>query len=128
MKKRLLILFVCLGCLLSSVCAAVFRSEPATLPTYQFRSTSTIASTIGVSYAPVVVTPFAQYQAPSRPRRTETSGWDEEGYDDEGNPNGQGLGNVDTPVGEPLVLLLMAVVYLILLKKRKKVQKNFVMS
>jgi len=38
------------------------------------------------------------------------------------------MGYIDTPVGEPLVLLLMAVVYLILLKKRKKVQKNLVMS
>jgi hypothetical protein len=111
--------------------------QPATMPSawrttptlstdrqmsYQFRSTSAYTPTMNTTvYTPGSSTPFG---APTRPRRSGSGDIDEE----EDDPIGDPMGYIDTPVGEPLVLLLMAVVYLILLKKRKKVQKNLVMS
>ncbi len=69
-------------------------------PAYQFRSTSTFATTTHVTvYTPGSGTP---YGAPYRQRKG--------GIDDE---EGDEVGLINTPVGEPWVLLLMALVFLI---------------
>ena len=74
-------------------------------PAYQFQSTSTFAPTTHVTvYTPGSGTP---YGAPYRQRK---------GIDDEEeDPGGDGaeVGQIPTPVGEPWVLLLMALVFLI---------------
>lgn len=44
--------------------------------------------------------------------------------DDEEDPTGDEVGYIYTPVGEPLVLLLMAVLYLFY-KKSKKIREIF---
>ena len=82
-------------------------------PTYQFRSTSAYSSSFsGSAYAPQVTTPYATHAAgSSKPRRSNP--WDEDGYDEEGDPNGQEVGMMDTPIGEPFILLLMALFYLV---------------
>ena len=81
-------------------------------PNYQFRSTST--------YKPIVgQTPYISRstyaQTSYRPRR---SAWDEEG---------EGIGNVYTPIGDvPFILMaLMAGIYVIWKKKRKKIHELF---
>ena len=82
------------------------------LPNYQFRSTSTYTPVVGYTSS-AVYSPSAI----SRPRR---GPWDEDG-DDEGNPSGNELGQLDTtPVGEPLILLALAMIYF--LYKRKKLR------
>jgi len=71
-------------------------------PTYQFRSTSAYTPTMNTTvYTPGSSTPFG---APTRPRRSDI---DEE----EDDPSGDPTGYIDTPIGEPLVLLLMALLY-----------------
>ena len=99
MKKVLMVLFVFLGSLLSTICAFEQTLPWAEKPTYQFRSTSTIASTVGGSYTPAVAKPFASQNAPaSRPRRAM-------------DPDDDEIGNI--PVGEPTVLLLLAMLYML---------------
>ena len=69
-------------------------------PAYQFQSTSTFATTTHVTvYTPGSGTP---YGAPYRQIKG--------GIDDE---EGDEVGLINTPVGEPWVLLLMALVFLI---------------
>ena len=70
-------------------------------PAYQFRSTSVYAPTTSVTvYSPGSSTPF---KSPYRPRRDD--------IDEEEDPEGDPTGYIDTPVGEPMVLLLMAMLY-----------------
>jgi len=71
-------------------------------PTYQFRSTSAYTPTMNTTvYTPGSSTPFG---GPNRLRR----GIDDEEEDD---PEGDPTGYIDTPVGEPFILLLMAMLY-----------------
>jgi len=86
-------------------------------PNYQFRSTST--------YKPIVgQTPYVSRTTyspgASRPRRNNP-------WDDSGDPTGQGVGNVDTPIGDiPYILMaVMAGIYVIWKKKRKKIHELF---
>ena len=85
-------------------------------PAYQFQSTSTFAPTTHVTvYTPGSGTP---YGAPYRQRK---------GIDDEEeDPGGDGteIGQIPTPIGSPLILLLMAVLYLFY-KKSKKIREIF---
>ena len=83
-------------------------------PAYQFQSTSTFAPTTHVTvYTPGSGTP---YGAPYRQRK---------GIDDEEeDPEGEELGQIPTPIGSPLVLLLMAVLY-IFYTNRKKIYEKF---
>lgn len=83
-------------------------------PTYSFRSTSSFtpivgatAYTAGGDYRPGSYTPVTMRKA---------SPWDE--------PEGDEIGQVYTPVGEPYVLLLMALLYLLGVKI-KKIREKF---
>jgi len=89
-----------------------YTTTTATLPSYQFRSTSTFTPIVGErsyistrSYSPVA----------NKPYRAKAD-WSEEG-----DPIGQ---ITEPPVGEPYVLLLMAVLYLFY-KKSKKIREIF---
>ena len=68
-------------------------------PTYQFRSTSAYAPTVSITvYTPGSSTPYYG------PRRDPANPWGDPDDDEE-------IGQMKTPVGEPLVLLLMAMLY-----------------
>ena len=90
-----------------------YTTTTATLPSYQFRSTSTFTPIVGErsyisttqSYSPVA----------NKPYRAKT--WNEE----EDDPIGQ---ISEDPIGSPLILLLMAVLYLFY-KKSKKIREIF---
>ena len=86
-------------------------------PNYQFQSTSAYVTVSGGS----TMTPVSSPAYASRPRRSTIDEEPEDGYE---------IG-VFTPVGEPLVLFLMAFLYFIwkkMSKNSKKMQKNLVMS
>ena len=85
-------------------------------PAYEFRSTSSYMATTGRGSAAPIGAAYS-----SRPRRS--SPWDEPG-DDNGDPNGQGIGNVDTPVGEPLVLLVLALAYCLIMGWRRSQRRS----
>ena len=83
-------------------------------PAYQFQSTSTFAPTTHVTvYTPGSGTP---YGAPYRQRKGD--------IDDEEDPEGSEVGQIPTPIGSPLILLLMVVLYLFY-KKSKKIREIF---
>ena len=114
--------------LLLSIASGVYAYQPATQPSswrttptmssdvqpnYQFRSTST--------YKPIVgQTPYVSRSTylpgASRPRRA----WSEE-------PDGEEIGHILTPIGDiPYILMaLMAGIYVIWKKKRKKIHELF---
>lgn len=91
---------------------AAWRTTPTmsnqTRPAYQFRSTSNCAPVVGsTSYTSATVyTPGASSPSSNAPYRAKKGDFDEPGDDD------TGIGNVPTPVGEPLILLLFALGYI----------------
>ena len=125
--KKIIVLFVLWIFTLSFVWATQITTQPATLPTYQFRSTSTCQSTVGNSTF-TTTTEYAPYSASpiGGPRRTTVDpGSSYNDGDEWGDLNDDDLPTgvlPDTPIGEPLVLLLMAVVYFLVatLRKRQK--------
>lgn len=133
-KWLLAIWLICMGGAISPAVAytqaalpSAWRSTPAlstdVQPNYQFRSTSTITPIVGqTSYtAGSSDLKIGQYRPGSIRRGID---------DEEDDPTGDPIGLIDTPVGEiPLLMMLvMACLYAILTKKRKKVQKNLVVS
>ena len=84
-------------------------------PACTFRSTSTYSSGLsGSAYAPTVSAPF-EASAPNRARQW--SPWDEDG-----DPSADPVGVV--PVGEPLCLLLMALLY-VAIRLRRRIAAGF---
>ena len=83
---------------------------------YSFKSTS--------SYSPIVGSTgyTSERNAPTRgPRKSESTPWESWGLDDPfGIPTDNPIGTVTdpTPVGEPLILLLMAVLYAVCMRIR----------
>lgn len=92
-----------------------YTTTTTTLPSYQFRSTSTFQPIVGErsyistqSYSPVA----------SKPYRAQT--WNENG-----DPEEDEIAVItEQPLGSPLILLLMAVLYLFY-KKSKKIREIF---
>ncbi len=84
------------------------KTAPNVMP---FRSTSSCPSVVGNSnifYSEEATTPVGSptpYYAPSRMRKGDM---DEE----EDDPHGDPQGYIDTPIGEPLILLLFACAYI----------------
>ena len=107
--KKMLILFVLWIFALSSAGAATMTTQQTTFPEYRFQSTSTCVSVVGNSAftSPAV---YAPYSALPRTgiRRAEEYSIDGE-PDEDDFPTGV-LPN-PAPVGEPMVLLLMALLY-----------------
>ena len=129
MKRKLMILlFVFWGCLLSSAWAFEQSVQWATRPSYQFQSTSSCMSVVGSSSfaAPTIYAPCCNAPT-SKPRRSETyNPWDEDGdgytdpWGEDNDPSGQAIGQVDTPIGSPWILLVLAAGYLIIRRKKER--------
>lgn len=118
--------FLIMGCLLtvvygqqygtlykgvSTTYRSAYASVPASsAPTYEFQSTSTYVES-GSTYAPVVSAPFATLPG-------KMGGSIRKGL---GDPEEDPVGQVTKPpVGEPWILLLLALVYLIYTVYKKK--------
>lgn len=116
MIKKILLLVLWL-LMLPSAGAATITTQPASFPEYRFQSTSTCPSVVGQStYTTTAVQAPYSIHPVSVIRRTESwtpGSWDEgEDWGDPGEdefPTGV-LPN-PAPVGEPMVLLLMALLY-----------------
>lgn len=119
--------FMLLGCTASfgyttshntSVYTNVYTTAAA--PSYQFRSTSVYSSSFSndnSTFVPLADDPYASPGPRKGPRKS--SPWDE---DPEKGGNELGVVDDPTPIGEPLVLLLLAALYGgYRLMKRKKV-------
>ncbi len=109
MMKKMILLFVLCVFALSSAGAATMTTQQATFPEYQFQSTSTCPSAVGKSSftSPAVYAPYSALPRTGIRRA--------EGYSIDGEP---GVDDFPTgvlpnpaPVGEPLILLLMALLY-----------------
>lgn len=92
---------------------AAWTTKPTTsreaYPTYEFHSTSAFTPVVGTtSYTSDISSPAQN--APNRVRMN--SPWDK--------PTEPEIGVIDTPVGEPFILLILAVLYLFYRRKRKK--------
>jgi len=90
------------------------RSGTAVAPSYQFQSTSPLLDGVtGTSdgYSPMAGAPS------SRPNRTGGHWENGEWVEDDDNP----IGVIPSPVGEPYILLVMAAVYLLFMRRRKRV-------
>lgn len=87
-----------------------FNPAATTRPTtYGFQSTSAYTAVVGSSaYSSTISSPFAAYSPMGSPRKT--SGYNP--WDEDGDPSGEEMGVVNTPIGEPLILLLFALLYL----------------
>ena len=85
----------------------------ATAPTYNFKSTSTYPSLVGNSvFTSKVSTPYSNFQ---RTPIRKSGSW---GGDDDEDPEGEEIGiQPTTPVGEPWVLLVLALLYVVFGKK-----------
>lgn len=107
--KWLIALWLLMSCQ-PALCAFQSATPPAawrTTPTlsmdremaYQFRSTSAFTPTTNTTvYAPGTSSPYGNTVKRAR----------KGGIDDEEDPEGDEVGVVDTPVGEPLILILFA--------------------
>ena len=116
MKKLLIILLVFWGCMVSSARASEQTPRWETMPSFQFQSTATCASAVGSSAFATTTVYEPCCSAPGKPRKSGSyNPWDEDGNGvwDEGDPTGQAIGQVDTPLASPLILLLFAALYLL---------------
>ena len=102
---------------------AAWRTTPTlstdNSPSYQFRSTSTYVPIVGhTSYMASEPYNPSQAHGPNRACK-DYNPWEDD-------PSGLGVGEVDdpAPIGSPLVLLLMAVLY-IFYTNRKKIHEKF---
>lgn len=92
---------------------AAWRTTPTLsadiYPSYQFRSTSSYAPIVGTtSYLATSTTVYKP--GTSGPNRAKKDVWDD--------PEDDAIATVDTPIGEPLILLLLAGLFVLYKKKR----------
>jgi hypothetical protein len=107
-------------CCIGSVNAASQVSAPAAwrttptlsadiTPAYQFRSTSSYAPIVGTtSYLATSTTVYKP--GTSGPNRAKKDVWDD--------PEDDAIATVDTPIGEPIILILFALAFILYIKKR----------
>ena len=114
-KWIVMVCFMLWGCLCSAWAYEPY--SPATAPTYQFHSTSSY--TPQMTSAPVF-TPLADDPYAGLAKQNDViKGWNPW---DENNPGDNPIGQVDesAPVGTPLVMLLMALMYIAFRVYRRK--------
>lgn len=92
---------------------AAWRTTPTLsadiYPSYQFRSTSTYAPVVGTtSYLSTSTTVYKP--GTSGPNRAKKDVWDD--------PEDDAIATVDTPIGEPIILILFALAFILYIKKR----------
>jgi hypothetical protein len=107
-------------CCIGSVNAASQATAPAAwrttptlsadiTPAYQFRSTSSYAPIVGTtSYLATSTTVYKP--GTSGPNRAKKDVWDD--------PEDDAIATVDTPIGEPIILILFALAFILYKKKR----------
>lgn len=107
-------------CCIGSVNAASQATAPAAwrttptlsadiTPAYQFRSTSSYAPVVGTtSYLSTSTTVYKP--GTSGPNRAKKDVWDD--------PEDDAIATVDTPIGEPIILILFALAFILYIKKR----------
>ena len=93
---------------------AAWRTTPTLsadiTPAYQFRSTSSYAPVVGTtSYLSTSTTVYKP--GTSGPNRAKKDVWDDE-------PDDDAIATVDTPIGEPIILILFALAFILYKKKR----------
>lgn len=92
-------------------------------PSYQFHSTSSTPMMGSTRYSSTIYTPGAT--SPYGPRKVKYNDpWNED-YDPEGNPQGEEIGQVNTPIGDITPWMVMAGICALIIycreRKRKKV-------
>ena len=92
---------------------AAWRTTPTLsadiTPAYQFRSTSSYAPIVGTtSYLATSTTVYKP--GTSGPNRAKKDVWDD--------PEDDAIATVDTPIGEPMILILFALAFILYKKKR----------
>jgi hypothetical protein len=92
---------------------AAWRTTPTLsadiTPAYQFRSTSSYAPIVGTtSYLATSTTVYKP--GTSGPNRAKKDVWDD--------PEDDAIATVDTPIGEPIILILFALAFILYIKKR----------
>lgn len=97
---------------------AAWRTTPVmsedVRPTCEFRSTSSYAPVVGTtSYLSTSTTVYTP--GTSEPYRAKKDSWGE------GDPEGEELGYINTPIGEPFILLLFAFLMSIVIYTKKRV-------
>lgn len=115
-KEKILLLVLWL-LMLPFTGAATITTQPASFPEYRFQSTSTCPSAVGSSaYTTTAVQAPYSIHPVSVIRRTES--WTPGSWDDGDRWDGPGEDEFPTgvipdpaPVGEPLILLLMVLLY-----------------
>ena len=93
---------------------AAWRTTPVmsedVRPNYEFHSTSTYAPVVGTtSYIATSTTVYKP--GTSGPNRAKKDVWDDE-------PDDDAIATVDTPIGEPIILILFALAFILYRKKR----------
>ena len=92
---------------------AAWRTTPTLsadiTPAYQFRSTSSYAPVVGTtSYLATSTTVYKP--GTSGPNRAKKDVWDD--------PEDDAIATVDTPIGEPIILILFALAFILYKRKR----------
>lgn len=92
---------------------AAWRTTPVmsedVRPNYEFHSTSTYAPVVGTtSYLSTSTTVYKP--GTSGPNRAKKDVWDD--------PEDDAIATVDTPIGEPIILILFALAFILYRKKR----------
>ena len=113
-KEKILLLVLWL-LMLPFTGAATITTQPASFPEYRFQSTSTCPSVVGSSAFTTTMV-YTPYSAAPRTGLRRTESWGS--MDDEYSWGGPGEDDYPTgvlpnpaPVGEPFLLLLMALLY-----------------
>ena len=96
---------------------AAWRTTPTlsadVTPEYRFRSTSTYAPIVGTtSYLSTSTTVYTS--GASEPYRAKKDSWSE------GQPTGDEIGFIPTPVGEPFILLLFGLLMSFVIYRKKR--------
>ena len=114
---------------------ALCAYRPATLPSawrtkpvlssdiqteYQFRSTSTYPLIVGSTSYTGTYTATNNPTASSSPRVRKTGYWNEDGEWVESPEDENPIGVLDTPIGEPWILILLVGIYLFVSIRRKR--------
>ena len=130
--KWLLTAWLLWGCIFSTAWAFDRTAQPAlwsttptfsedVRPTYQFHSTSAYTPTMHTTtFEPMAASPYSRANAPSRPRRSEGY-WNEDGEWVPGDDELPiGVLPDPAPIGEPLILFALALLYFARLLIRRR--------
>jgi hypothetical protein len=131
--KRLLMVCMIWGCALSAMAftssahSSIWSTQPTfsndVRPSYQFRSTSSYTSSVNTTvFEPMAESPYSRSRIPGV-RRDGYWTPDGEWVEDNSNPIGELPNLPTTPIGEPFILVGLAILYFLFRRARLK-RKN----